>query len=97
MDHSDAVALVADGVVLMDRLARPDWRERIVVDALDMADASACVAGQAWGSWLGVPDAVRYHPAFAGDLDREDNADDIEALRVAWVEYLTTYAIDSTP
>jgi hypothetical protein len=36
---------VARGVALLDECV-PDWRERVVVDGLDMLDGTACVVGQ---------------------------------------------------
>jgi hypothetical protein len=36
---------VARGVALLDEQV-PDWRERVVVDGLDMLDGTACIVGQ---------------------------------------------------
>jgi hypothetical protein len=84
-----ARASVYEGGELLDRVARSDWRQLIDLDSLDMADTYLCLAGQVFGHWNAAPDVVRCQDAFGGWLDWDLDRDKFEALRLAWVEYLT--------
>lgn len=85
----DYVATVESGAVLMDRHAPEGWRYLVDMVNLDMASPDDCVAGQVFGGWWGSPQVVLYHPAFGGNLDRNEDAEILDSLRDAWVDYLT--------
>lgn len=52
---------------------KPDWVDLIDLDDLAMSSCSACVIGQALGTWLDRPDALRdRHTAAALGFDLPD-------------------------
>jgi len=85
----DYVAIVESGAALMDERAPQGWRYLINMVNLDMASQGNCVAGQVFGSWWDSPRVILCHPAFGRDLHRDYDAETLDALRVAWVDYLT--------
>jgi hypothetical protein len=61
------------GIGLLDTFGPDDWRERIDIKRLDLADSSRCVLGQVYGGyeqgcrrlWMGEPYAFGfYEPGF---------------------------------
>lgn len=52
--------LVQEGIALLNTDGPADWRERINLDTLDIADVQLCVLGQVYADKVGNPDFTRY-------------------------------------
>lgn len=54
-----AAKAVAAGMVWLDENA-PGWRDKIDIEALDVADCQLCVLGQIYGDYSNAPPSARY-------------------------------------
>lgn len=94
LTHDISAESIERGIAMLDsRIA--DWRERVDLDALDMADAQACLLGQIYGSLnqgleaLEVASSHADHYGFSIPFNAYEAEALNEKLNDAWREALS--------